>query len=191
MDGARGLLGPPGTAILLMKKDFSDMLIPISTGAGSVADVELDKVKPSPFPEGFEPGLFNSWGVAGLTASLEFLSSFGLTTIEKHVQGLISHLVDDLSTNPYIEVIKPSKEFSSFFNRMSFKMIKINPHDVSMLLEEVKKISVRSGLMCAHPFTSNVSPDGLIQASVHLYNTIEDIDALSSTLEMIGQNFSN
>jgi cysteine desulfurase/selenocysteine lyase len=70
-------------------------------------------------------------------------------------------------------------------------MKKINPHDVSMLLEEVKKISVRSGLMCAHPFTSKVSPDGLIQASVHLYNTMEDIEALSSTLEMIGQSFSN
>ncbi|MCG3218730.1 MAG: aminotransferase class V-fold PLP-dependent enzyme [Candidatus Heimdallarchaeota archaeon] len=191
MDGARGLLGPPGTATILMKKDLSNTLVPITTGAGSVADVELDEVKPSPFPEGFEPGLLNSWGVAGLSASLEFLSDFGLNKIEKHVQSLTSQLLDELTTNPYIEIIKPYNDYSSFFNRISFKMKKINPHDVSMLLEEVKKISLRSGLMCAHPFTSKIAPDGLIQASVHLYNTKEDIDALGSTLEMIGQSFSN
>ncbi|MHA1910670.1 MAG: aminotransferase class V-fold PLP-dependent enzyme [Candidatus Kariarchaeaceae archaeon] len=191
MDGARGLLGPPGTGTILMKEDFSNSLVPVTTGAGSVADVELNKVKPSPFPEGFEPGLLNSWGVAGLSASLEFILDFGLPKIANHVERLTSQLFDELTSNPYIEIIKPNNEYSSFFNRISFKMKKINPHDVSMLLEEVKKISVRSGLMCAHPFTSKIAPDGLIQASVHLYNTKEDIAALNSTLEMIGQSFSN
>jgi selenocysteine lyase/cysteine desulfurase len=53
-----------------------------------------------------------------------------------------------------------------------------------LFLDE-SNIAVRSGLICAHPSVQAVSEEGIIQASLHAYNSIADIDYLIDTLSVI------
>jgi cysteine desulfurase/selenocysteine lyase len=62
----------------------------------------------------------------------------------------------------------------------------IGCHDIALFLDE-SKIAVRSGLVCAHPLIQSMTQDGLVQVSLHGYNTINDINRLVSTLDTISQ----
>ena len=60
----------------------------------------------------------------------------------------------------------------------------ISCHDVALFLDE-SNIAVRSGVLCAHPLVQAISDDGIIQASIHAYNSIEDINRLANTIAVI------
>ena len=62
----------------------------------------------------------------------------------------------------------------------------ISCHDIALFLDE-SNISVRSGLVCAHPLVQSITHDGLIQVSIHGYNTLEDINHLIDTLILINE----
>jgi len=59
-------------------------------------------------------------------------------------------------------------------------------HDIALFLDE-SDIAVRSGLVCAHPLIQSLTEDGFIQASIHGYNSISDIDRLADTLITISK----
>jgi len=60
----------------------------------------------------------------------------------------------------------------------------VNCHDIALFLDE-SNVAVRSGLICAHPLVQAVSAEGIIQASIHAYNSLTDIDHLMDTLVII------
>ena len=59
-------------------------------------------------------------------------------------------------------------------------------HDIALFLDE-SNIAVRSGYVCAHPIIQSITDDGLVQVSMHAYNTIDDIDRLTDTLTTISE----
>ena len=59
-----------------------------------------------------------------------------------------------------------------------------NCHDIALFLDE-SNIAVRSGVLCAHSLIQSISDDGIIQASIHAYNSLEDIDRLADTIAVI------
>ncbi len=62
----------------------------------------------------------------------------------------------------------------------------MNCHEVALFLDD-SNIAVRSGLVCAHPLVKPMSDEGIIQASLHAYNSIADIDRFVGSLETIAR----
>jgi selenocysteine lyase/cysteine desulfurase len=60
----------------------------------------------------------------------------------------------------------------------------MNCHEVALFLDD-QNITVRSGLVCAHPLVKPLSEEGLIQVSLHVYNSTQDIDRLADSLQTI------
>jgi cysteine desulfurase/selenocysteine lyase len=58
----------------------------------------------------------------------------------------------------------------------------IHPFDVGVLLDR-QGVAVRTGHHCAEPLIEHLQVPGTVRASVGLYNTQEDVDALIVALK--------
>ena len=64
----------------------------------------------------------------------------------------------------------------------SFAFRDLHPHDVSQVLDE-RNVCVRAGHHCAKPLMKALGVNATTRASVYLYNTTADIDALADGLD--------
>ncbi len=66
-----------------------------------------------------------------------------------------------------------------------FNVVGLNAHDVAMILDETKKICVRSGHHCAMPSIQFLKVEGAVRASFGLYNTQEEVDLFVDSVSQI------
>ena len=68
---------------------------------------------------------------------------------------------------------------------VSFSLPPFHPYDVAVLLDQ-QGVAVRSGTHCAHPlFDALGMPQGVVRASLGLYNTLEDVERLCKALRRV------
>ena len=185
--GHKGLLGPVGTGFLYCTGKLQYELEPINLGGGTVEDVSGDYFKLTESPTRFEGGTQNISGFIGLGTAIDYLKRIGMDKVEKHGVKLTQMLYND------IEDIERAKVYGSpenIYGIVSFNIDGINPHDLAKILDEVKSICVRSGHHCALPSIKHIGAyelGGTVRASVHYYNTKEEIQILVDTLKEVSK----
>ncbi|MDW7731170.1 MAG: cysteine desulfurase [Methanolobus sp.] len=177
--GHKGLLGPQGTGVLYMKEP--DMIEPVFVGGGMVRSVTDSGYETEPSPAKFEAGTPNMPGVIGLGRAVEYVKDIGVADIEKHEVSLARNAALRLAEIDGVEVYGPQDRASV----VSFNVNGMNAHDVAMILDQTKKICVRSGYHCAIPGIGLLGVGGTVRASFALYNTQEEVDALVETVSSI------
>ena len=70
---------------------------------------------------------------------------------------------------------------------ISFNIDELNAHDTAMYLDEAASIAVRSGQLCCHPMLSEFNLSGVVQASLHLYNSEADISQFLEIVQTIAK----
>jgi cysteine desulfurase/selenocysteine lyase len=182
--GHKGLLGPQGTGILYVKKP--EELTPVFAGGGTVNTVTLKGFSFDEIPARFEYGTPNIPGVIGLGRAVKYVKNLGPGSIESHVTGLAKYCAKRLGEIPEVEVYGPEERGSL----VSFNVRGLNAHDVAMILDETKKICVRSGALCAQTALARLSITGTVRASFGCYSTREEVDTLVSSVEMIAKSLT-
>ncbi|MHA2426257.1 MAG: aminotransferase class V-fold PLP-dependent enzyme [Candidatus Thorarchaeota archaeon] len=178
-----GLMGPPGLALQWIDKSLGERFRPGILGGSAVSDVQNKSFDPALQPDKFEPGYLNVPAVAGLEVSLEYLSNLYSEGFHTHLKTLSNYMYKRLTELPGIVIYgKPNERTTVFGFNLNPEII--NCHDIALFLDE-SNIAVRSGLICAHPLIQTVAEDGIIQASLHAYNSIKDVDHLIDTLTAI------
>ncbi len=71
---------------------------------------------------------------------------------------------------------------------ISFNVEGVHPYDLGMLLDKMG-IAVRTGHHCADPVMQHYEIPGTVRASLGLYNTREEIDALVEVMNKIRKMF--
>ena len=71
---------------------------------------------------------------------------------------------------------------------LSFVMEGVHPHDVGTILDR-EGIAVRTGQHCAQPVMDRFGVAATVRASLAIYNTREDVDALVTSLHRVRQVF--
>ena len=170
--GHKGLLGPQGTGVLYVKEP--EVLESASVGGGTVSDVSESTYTLEPSPACFEAGTPNIPGVIGLGRAVEYVEKIGISKIKKHEMNLSREAAKRLSELEHVEVYGPENSLGI----VPFNVRGLNAHDVALILDQTKKICVRSGYHCAIPITRFLKVDGTVRASFALYNTIEEVDIL-------------
>jgi len=181
--GHKGLLGPQGTGILILKDP--EGLRPTTLGGGAVEWVrgcEYELLEP---PARFEAGTPNIPGIIGLGRSVEYVNALGVANIEKHVENLARVAAQKLSEIDNVTVYGPKDRAGA----VPFNVGPLNPHDVSMILDEAASICTRSGYHCAMPALESLGINGTVRASFGAYNTAEEVETLVESVRQIATSF--
>lgn len=177
--GHKGLLGPQGTGVLYIKEP--EVLDSASVGGGTVSDVNGREYTLEPSPACFEAGTPNIPGVIGLGRAVEYVEKIGISEIEKHEAKLSWQAAKRLSELEHVEVYGPENRAGI----VPFNVRGLHAHDVALILDQTKKICVRSGHHCAIPITRFLEVESTVRASFALYNTEEEVDILVNAVNAL------
>lgn len=174
-------VGPTGVGILWGRAELLEQLPPFLTGGSMIADVSMTSATWAPAPAKFEAGVPNMAQAVGLGAAVDYLSAIGMDVIAEHEHLLTADLLKKLLEIDEVALVGPH----SMDNRggaLSFTVQGIHPHDLGQFLDS-QGIAVRTGHHCAWPLTRSLGVPATTRASLYLYNTIEDNDALINGIQ--------
>lgn len=181
-----GLMGPPGLAIQWINSSIDRNHMPGILGGSSVSNVHGRKYEIAFQPDKYESGYLNVPAIAGLETSINYLSKLQSNGLIKHLAHLSDYMRKRLNEIDSLTLYGTPKIETTIFGFNLSNTSEIGCHDIALFLDS-SKIAVRSGLVCAHPLIQSITPDGLIQVSLHGYNTIDDINHLVATLDAISK----
>ncbi|MGZ7146484.1 MAG: cysteine desulfurase [Halobacteriota archaeon] len=181
--GHKGLLGPQGTGILILQDP--EGLRPTTLGGGAVEWVRGCEYELLASPARFEAGTPNIPGIIGLGRSVEYVNTLDVSNIEKHIANLARGAAQKLSEIDNVTVYGPKDRAGV----VPFNVEPLNPHDVSMMLDETASICTRSGYHCAMPALESLGINGTVRASFGAYNTAEEAETLVESVRQIATSF--
>jgi selenocysteine lyase/cysteine desulfurase len=159
--GHKWLLGPWGAGFLYVDREVADGLTPGVVGYRSVADTGADDLELKPGAQRLEVGTTSPAPYRGLIAAIDTVEALGYDTIT----GRIERLTDRLKAGLGDRLLSP-REYES-------GLVTFAADDPEGLVERLadQGVHVRS-----LPY-----PDA-VRASVHVFNTTGDVDALLDAL---------
>jgi cysteine desulfurase/selenocysteine lyase len=169
-------VGPTGIGIFWGKSELLAELPPFLTGGSMIETVTMTGATWAPAPKKFEAGVPNMAQAAGLAVALNYLSAVGLDAIHAHELKLTAYLLNEFNAIEDLRVVGPNN-MESRGGSISFTFGDIHPHDLGQYLDS-QGIAVRTGHHCAWPLNRKMGVPATTRASLYLYNTEEDCDAL-------------
>jgi len=169
-------VGPTGIGVFWGRAELLADLPPFLTGGSMIENVTMESATWAPAPKKFEAGVPNMAQAVGLGAALTYLTRIGMDNIHKHEIALTKYLIEGLSAISDLRIIGP-KTTELRGGVVSFTLGDIHPHDLGQYLDS-QGIAVRTGHHCAWPLTRKLGVPATTRASVYLYNTTDDLDAL-------------
>jgi cysteine desulfurase/selenocysteine lyase len=174
-------VGPTGVGVFWGKAELLADLPPFLTGGSMIETVTMSGATWAPAPKKFEAGVPNMAQAAGLGAALKYLTNVGLENIHQHELALTSYLLDQFSEISDLKIIGPAS-MDARGGSISFTFGDIHPHDLGQFLDS-QGIAVRTGHHCAWPLNRKMGVVATTRASLYLYNTLEDCDALVAGIQ--------
>ncbi len=169
-------LGPSGVGVLYGKSALLHDMDPLMVGSHMITSVDQTSAEWAPAPNKFEPGMPNIEGVIGLGTAIDYIQSIGWPAITGHEQALTKHALGQLAAEPALKLFGPADAIDRL-GIFSFEVPGIPAHDMAEILNR-DHIAVRAGHHCAQPLMRCLGASGTARASLQLYNTTSDIDAL-------------
>jgi cysteine desulfurase/selenocysteine lyase len=177
--------GPTGIGVLYGKTALLETMPPYQGGGDMIKSVSFEKTVYNDLPYKFEAGTPNIAGAIGLGAALEYLDDLGLDRVAAHEQALLVHGTERLTALPGLRLVGTAREKASV---LSFLVDGVHAHDVGSILDR-EGIAVRTGHHCAMPVMTRFGIAATARASLAVYNTREDIDALVEALAKVREIF--
>ena len=173
------LYGPTGLGVLYGKRELLERMPPFLGGGDMVDRVTFARTTYAPIPLKFEAGTANFIGAIGLGEAVAFLSRFDAAEIEAHETRLRKRAEERLSAIPGLHIYGQTPDKCAI---VSFNIEGAHHYDVGMILDKLG-IAVRTGHHCAEPVMDHFGVTGMCRASLALYNTEAEVDALAAGVE--------
>lgn len=168
------MFAPTGIGVLYGRGDLLAEMPPYHGGGDMIRRVTFDKTTYNDPPSRFEAGTPNIVGVIGLGATIEYLQSIDFDAAMAHEQTLLEHATCALSEIDGLRLIGTAQHKSAV---LSFTLDGIHPHDLGTMLDH-QGIAIRTGHHCAMPLMDHFGVPGTARASMAMYNTHDEVDAL-------------
>ncbi|MBU3673983.1 MAG: SufS family cysteine desulfurase [Solirubrobacteraceae bacterium] len=181
--------GPTGVGVLHGRLELLEQMPPFMGGGGMIASVSRDGATWAPVPEKFEAGTPPIAEAVGLSVAMDFLSGLGMEAVRSHERELTAYMLERLDAIPGLAVSGPP-EAAERGALASFTLDCAHPHDVAEILAR-EQVSVRAGHHCTQPLMDVMGQPATTRASLGLYNTPEDIDALIEGLGRVIEIFGD
>jgi len=180
------IYGPNGIGVLYGKAEFLERMPPYQGGGDMIASVTFEKTTYADLPYKFEAGTPNIAGVVGLGVAIDYVTGIGLDKIRIHEKDLLRYGEKALSSVRGLRFIGTAARKASI---LSFVLKNAHPHDIGTILDQ-DGIAIRTGHHCAQPVMDRFGVPATARASLAVYNTKEEIDALVESLHRVNELFS-
>ena len=174
------MLGPTASGGLYGRAELLEAMDPFLGGGEMIMEVFPDHSTFKEPPLKFEAGTMNIAQQIGLAAAANYLTAIGMEDVRRHEQELTRYTIDGLLESG-ARIIGP-KDVSVRGGEVSFWFHDIHPHDLATVLNE-EGVAVRAGHHCAQLVMRRFEVPATTRASLYVYNTKDDVDALLDGLE--------
>jgi cysteine desulfurase/selenocysteine lyase len=182
---AHKMYGSTGVGVLYGRAELLDAMPPYQGGGDMISSVTFEKTTWNVLPYKFEAGTPNIAGAIGLGAAIDYLAKIGIENVTAHEQDLLDYATPLLTALPGLNVIGTAREKIGV---LSFTLDGIHPHDIGTVLDQ-EGIAIRTGHHCAQPVMEFFGIPATARASLALYNTRADIDALVEGIRKVQRMF--
>ncbi len=180
------LYGPTGIGVLWGREKLLNSMTPYQTGGEMISSVTFEKTTFKNAPHRFEAGTPAIAEAVGLGAAINYVQAIGLDNIAIHENELLKYATERLLDIKGLEIIGNASEKTSI---ISFNLSDIHPHDLGTFLDRAG-VAVRVGHHCAQPVMDRFDLAATARASIGLYNTTAEVDALAVAIEETRNFFS-
>jgi cysteine desulfurase/selenocysteine lyase len=180
------LYGPTGIGVLFGKAARLDAMPPWQGGGDMISSVTFEKSTWNVLPYKFEAGTPDIAGAVGLGAAIDYITRIGMRDIQAHERELLAYGTAALQTVPGLRIIGTAPHKASI---LSFVLEGVHAHDVGTIVDQ-DGIAIRTGHHCAQPVMDRFGVPATARASLAMYNTRADIDALVGALLRVKELFA-
>jgi cysteine desulfurase/selenocysteine lyase len=179
------LFGPTGIGVLYGKAALLAAMPPYQSGGDMISAVTFKKTTFNVLPNKFEAGTPNIAGAVGLGAAIDYLGTLDLDAMRAYEDELLAYGTRALTSLPGVRLVGTAAQKTSV---LSFVMENVHPHDIGTILDQ-EGVAIRTGHHCTQPLMERMGVPATARASLALYNTKDEIDALVRALDKVREIF--
>ncbi len=179
------MYGPTGIGVLYGQEAHLEAMPPYQGGGDMIQSVTFEKTTFNELPYKFEAGTPHIAGGIGLGAAVDWLEDVGLDRVAAHEHDLLEHGTRVLSEIPGLKIVGTSPGKAAV---LSFVLEGVHPHDVGTIVD-AEGVAIRTGHHCAQPVMERFGIPATSRASLGVYDTQADLDALGAALHKVLEVF--
>jgi cysteine desulfurase / selenocysteine lyase len=179
------LFGPTGIGVLYGRLPLLEGMPPYQGGGDMISAVTFRKTTYNIVPHKFEAGTPNIAGAVGLGAAIDYLRSLDSAAVSAYEADLLAYGTEALGSLPGIRLVGTARLKTSI---LAFVMENVHPHDIGTILDR-EGVAIRTGHHCTQPLMERLHVPATARASLALYNTKDEIDALVRALNRVREIF--
>ena len=177
------LFGPTGIGVLYGRRELLEAMPPYQGGGDMVERVTFEQTTYAQLPNKFEAGTPNIAGAVGLSAAIDYVDGVGFDAFVSHERELLAYATGRLAAVPGLRIIGTAPAKASV---ISFVIDDppIGSYDIGVALDR-DGVAVRTGHHCCQPVMDRMGISATTRASLAMYNTTADVDALVGSLHKL------
>ncbi|MGE0706262.1 MAG: aminotransferase class V-fold PLP-dependent enzyme, partial [Vicinamibacterales bacterium] len=180
------IFGPTGMGVLWARRSLLEEMPPYQGGGDMISSVTFEQTRYNEVPYKFEAGTPNIADAIALGTALDYVTSIGLDRIAAHEHDLLVYGTAALSRIPGLRLTGTARDKAGV---LAFVMEGVHPHDIGTIVDR-EGVAIRTGHHCCQPLMDRLGVPATARASLALYNTREEIDALVAAIEKVREVFA-
>jgi cysteine desulfurase / selenocysteine lyase len=180
------VFGPTGIGVLYARASLLDAMPPYQGGGDMISAVTFERTLYNVPPYKFEAGTPDIAGAIGLAVALEYLEAIGLDHVNAHEHELLAYGTAALSQVPGLRLTGTAADKAGI---LAFVLEGVHPHDIGTILDR-EGVAIRTGHHCCQPLMDRLGVPATARASLALYNTREEVEALARALDKVREVFT-
>ena len=180
------MCGPSGVGALYSK--HLNELPPFLTGGSMIEVVRMEGSTYASAPQRFEAGTQMTSQVVGLGEAVRFLTEIDMEDIQAHERELTAYALEQMQRIDGLRIAGPLTA-DNRGGAIAFTVEGVHPHDLGQVLDS-EGVAIRTGHHCAWPLHRGLDMQSTSRASFYLYNTLDEVDTLVSSISKAKEFFA-
>ena len=183
------MMAPTGIGALYARREVLEQMEPFLHGGEMVLEVSYEDASWNELPMRFEAGTPNIADAIALGAAVDYLTALGMENVREHEKQLTAYALEAFRELEEIDLFGPM-DVDRRGGILSFYSSDVHPHDLGTFLDQ-EGVAIRTGHHCTMPLMGALGVPATARASLYVYNTEQEVDALVDALKRALRYFSD
>ena len=183
------MMGPTGIGALYARREILEQMEPFLHGGEMVLEVSYEDASWNELPMRFEAGTPNIADAIALGAAVDYLTALGMENVREHEKQLTAYALDAFRELEEVDLFGPM-DVDRRGGILSFHSSDVHPHDLGTFLDQ-EGVAIRTGHHCTMPLMGALGVPATARASLYVYNTEQEVDALVDALKRALRYFAD